>query len=123
MIEAKPLIFFFMIALALSDPIRLRIMDILAAGREEACCSPADPDNPLGICSCDLIPLLGLQASKLSYHLKELKKAGLISERKKGRWIYYVLNRQTLESHIADLRDRFGAAAERTDDSCDMPRQ
>ena len=101
-------------ARALSDPIRLRILDILAAGRVEACCSPLDPDNPGGICSCDLQPLLGLQASRLSYHLKELKAAGLIAERKKGRWIYYSLERSGLESFAGLLGRRFLAPEART---------
>lgn len=92
---------------ALSDPIRLRVLDILAAGRAGACCSPLDPENPGGVCSCDLQPLLGLQPSRLSYHLRELKAAGLIAERKKGRWIYYSPAPGALQAFAETLGRRF----------------
>ncbi len=95
------------VALALSDPIRLKILDLLAMGRCDDCCSPENPDVPLGMCSCDLLPTLDLAPSRLSYHLKELREAELITEQKRGRWVYFSLNRPTVERFMESLRDRF----------------
>ncbi|MHB9145826.1 MAG: ArsR/SmtB family transcription factor [Symbiobacteriia bacterium] len=94
-------------ALALSDGIRLRILDLLATGRTDNCCSPTNPDAPVAICSCDLLPTLELAPSRLSYHMGQLKEAGLVSEQKRGRWIYYTLNRGALMEYAAALRMRF----------------
>lgn len=95
------------VALALSDPIRVRILDLLARGRYEACCSPENPAAPVAVCSCDLLPALGLAPSRLSYHLKELRKAGLITQQKRGRWIYFSLNRPAVSEFAKSLQDRF----------------
>jgi ArsR family transcriptional regulator len=47
-------------------------------------------------CVCDLMDDLGLQQSRLSWHLKTLNEAGIISGRREGRWNYYSLNRDAL---------------------------
>ena len=62
---------------ALSDPLRMKIVTSL---RERE------------LCVCDLCELLEVNQSKLSFHLKTLKQAGLIIPRQSGRWIYYRLN-------------------------------
>lgn len=98
------------VALALSDPIRLQILDLLAAGRYEACCSPDNPSAPVALCSCDILPALGLAPSRLSYHLKELRGAGLVTEQKSGRWVYVSLNRPAVMEFAEALRDRFVVA-------------
>lgn len=67
---------------ALSDPIRLRLIEVLAAGER---------------CVCDLTGELGLAQSRLSFHLKVLKDAELIAAREDGRWVYYRLNPLALE--------------------------
>ncbi|MGE5591631.1 MAG: ArsR/SmtB family transcription factor [Bacillota bacterium] len=95
------------VALALSDGIRLQILDRLAAGRTGACCSPDNPDAPVALCSCDLLPVLDLAPSRLSYHMSQLKEAGLVTEQKRGRWVYYTLNRSALTEFAAALRIRF----------------
>jgi ArsR family transcriptional regulator len=100
------------VALALSDPMRLAILDRLALGRRGACCSPENAELPGAVCSCDLLIPLGLQASRLSYHLKELRKAGLVSERKKGRWVYYSLEPETLRAFALALGERFSLSME-----------
>ncbi len=99
-------------ALALSDPIRLQILDLLAAGRDGACCSPENPDDPGALCSCDLIAVLALAPSRLSYHMKLLREAGLITEQKRGRWVYFSLNRPALAEYTQSLHDRFLADAD-----------
>lgn len=77
------------VAHALSDPTRLGIFRMLLQGREGACCSPQDACCPEGVCVCDLEQRLGMIQSKISYHLRELKESGLISETRSGKWNYY----------------------------------
>jgi ArsR family transcriptional regulator, arsenate/arsenite/antimonite-responsive transcriptional repressor len=62
---------------ALSDPLRLQVLEQLRSGEQ---------------CVCDLCELLAVPQSKLSFHLKTLKDAGLIEGRQQGRWMYYRLN-------------------------------
>lgn len=68
---------------ALSDETRLQIVEILAGGER---------------CVCDLQDALDAAQSRLSFHLKKLKEAGLVEDRKEGRWSYYSLNPETLEA-------------------------
>jgi ArsR family transcriptional regulator, arsenate/arsenite/antimonite-responsive transcriptional repressor len=77
---------------ALSEPLRLRTIEYLQQ-RE--------------LCVCDLCTLLNLSQSKLSFHLKVLKKAELVHTRQEGRWIYYRLNLAqfaVLEQYLAEYR-------------------
>ena len=77
---------------ALSDSLRLKIIDSL---REQE------------FCVCDLCEHLSVNQSKLSFHLRVLKDAGLIRSRAQGRWTYYSLNLPqivALEQHLADFR-------------------
>ncbi|USR90905.1 metalloregulator ArsR/SmtB family transcription factor [Phormidium yuhuli AB48] len=62
---------------ALSDPLRLQIIEHLC-DRE--------------LCVCELCDRLNTPQSKLSFHLKVLKEAQLVHPRQDGRWIYYRLN-------------------------------
>ena len=66
---------------ALADPIRLGLVEALAGGER---------------CVCELTDQLGLAQSKLSFHLKVLKEAGLIAARQQGRWIYYQLRPEAI---------------------------
>ncbi|MEB3332272.1 MAG: metalloregulator ArsR/SmtB family transcription factor [Synechococcaceae cyanobacterium] len=86
---------------ALADPIRLQVMQELASGER---------------CVCELTAELALAQSKLSFHLKVLKQAGLLSSRQQGRWIYYSLRPQSLErlqSWLGQLATDCGQAAPR----------
>ncbi len=65
----------------LAEPIRLRLVQCLGSGER---------------CVCELTSELGLAQSKLSFHLKVLKDAGLITVRQQGRWCYYRLAPQAL---------------------------
>ena len=67
---------------ALSDETRLEIMECLKDGEK---------------CVCDLTDVLKSAQSRLSFHLKVLKEAGLIKDRPEGRWIYYSLNAEGME--------------------------
>ena len=71
---------------ALSDPTRLDLLNLLAGGEQ---------------CVCDLTAALKTGQSRLSFHLKVLKEAGLIKDRPEGRWMYYSLNSDIVE----DLED------------------
>ena len=66
---------------ALSDPIRVEVVSLLLDGER---------------CVCDLMDDLELQQSRLSWHLKALVDAGIISGRREGRWNYYSLNKESL---------------------------
>ena len=68
---------------ALSDPIRVRMLGMLAEGR--GCCDLPDLCPPVGggspgICVCEFEGYYGMGQSKVSYHLGKLKEAGLVRE-------------------------------------------
>jgi len=67
---------------ALSDATRLEIVGLLSHGER---------------CVCELQNALDAAQSRLSFHLKTLKDAGLVSDRREGRWVYYALNTQALD--------------------------
>lgn len=76
---------------ALSDPKRLRILQVLLEGE---------------CCVCDLADAVDVSQSLLSFHLRTLREAGLVSDRKDGRWVHYSLNRELLTeagSYLAGL--------------------
>ena len=75
---------------ALSDETRLAVIDMLRGGER---------------CVCDLQDTLDAAQSRLSFHLKVLKDAGLVVDRKEGRWSYYSLNRDRVEDALATLRE------------------
>jgi ArsR family transcriptional regulator, arsenate/arsenite/antimonite-responsive transcriptional repressor len=96
------------IALALSDPLRLQILDLLAAGRHDPCVSPDIPELPTALCALDLQSKLGdIGASKLAYHLRELRDIGLVQEHKQGKWVYYLLNQGLLHAYLHRIQQRF----------------
>jgi len=77
---------------ALSEPIRVQVLELL---KEEE------------LCVCDLCDRLNVTQSKLSFHLKTLKQAGLVRSRQEGRWIYYRLHLAglvELEEYLSEFR-------------------
>ena len=62
---------------ALSDPLRLQIVELLRSQE---------------LCVCELREQLDVGPSKISFHLKQLKEANLLLSHQEGRWIYYSLN-------------------------------
>lgn len=78
---------------ALSDETRLSILERLRFGER---------------CVCDLTDALDAAQSRLSFHLRVLKDAGLVTDRRDGRWMYYTLNHETL-SQVAELVESLAA--------------
>ena len=82
---------------ALADPIRLRILALIAHDRE--------------LCVCELVGALALPQPKVSRHCKLLNEAGLITSRREAQWVLHSLNeempdwiRQALEAAIDGVR-------------------
>lgn len=92
------------IARALSDPVRYKIMVMLAES-EEGCCSltGAGKKQP-GLCNCEFMARLGMIQSRVSYHMKELVEAGLVCEEQRGRWKYYYINVVNLKEYLERLK-------------------
>ena len=67
---------------ALSDETRLALLDRLKGGEQ---------------CVCELMDSMKAAQSRLSFHLKVLKDAGLVEDRREGRWMYYSLSAQAIE--------------------------
>ena len=70
---------------ALSDPIRVWMLGMMVEGR--SCCelpnrgAPAGSDEDPGICVCEFEDYFGMGQSKVSYHIRKLKEAGLVRRR------------------------------------------
>ena len=97
------------VAKALSDPIRVRMLEMMAEGR--SCCALPDPASrnvpgkgePVGICVCEFQEQVGLSQSCTSYHLKVRKGAGLVTEETRGKWSFYSLDRQAAGAALDDV--------------------
>jgi DNA-binding transcriptional ArsR family regulator len=70
---------------AIAHPVRLRLLALLRGG-------------PL--CVCQMTVVTKLAASTVSEHLSDLRKAGLVAERKQGRWVEYRLAAAEMSGHI-----------------------
>lgn len=75
---------------AVAEGTRLRIVQLLSGGER---------------CVCDLQDELDAAQSRLSFHLKKLKDAGVVRDERKGRWVYYSLVPEALE----EMRSFLGA--------------
>lgn len=53
-------------------------------------------------CVCEFVDLFDLSQPAISQHLKKMRAAGLINERKQGTWVYYRLNDQ-LPSYVSEI--------------------
>jgi ArsR family transcriptional regulator len=77
---------------ALADPARLRILSILAAA----------PDGE--VCVCDFVGPVGKAQPTISHHLRILGEAGLVHGDRRGKWVWYSLDRERL-SHLRAALD------------------
>ncbi|HXZ74636.1 MAG TPA: metalloregulator ArsR/SmtB family transcription factor [Streptosporangiaceae bacterium] len=75
---------------ALSDPVRLRLLSVVASheGGEA--------------CVCDLSTGIELTQPTISHHLKVLRTAGLLDSERRASWVYYRVNRTVLQ-HLSQL--------------------
>lgn len=82
---------------ALADPVRLRLVSIIAAaGTGE-------------VCACDLPALLGRSQPTISHHLSLLANAGIIERQPRGRWAWFRLRSERFEAIGAALAPRAGS--------------
>ena len=80
---------------ALADPVRLRLVSLIAA-------------SPSGeACVCDLNDAFELTQATISHHLKVLHSAGLLDRDKRGVWVYYAVKPEALTA-VATLFDTTG---------------
>lgn len=74
---------------SLSDPIRIQMVYLLGQTDD--------------ICTCEFEALLGLSQSKVSYHLKQLMKAGIVNRQLFGTWSHYSLADRTVLERVKAL--------------------
>ncbi len=75
---------------ALADPVRLRLLSLVAAADE--------------VCACDLVGPLGKSQPTVSHHTKALSEAGLLHGEKRGRWVWW----RVVPERLAALRGALG---------------
>jgi ArsR family transcriptional regulator len=76
---------------ALADPVRLRLLSLVAACADQEACV------------CDLNDAFDLSQPTISHHLKVLHEAGLLDRDKRGVWVYYRVNAEALNGISAFL--------------------
>jgi ArsR family transcriptional regulator, arsenate/arsenite/antimonite-responsive transcriptional repressor len=101
---------------ALSDPIRVRMLGMMADGR--GCCDFSDSGVPAdegeeGICVCEFEAQFGMGQSRVSYHMRKLKDAGLVREEKRGKWSFYSIDREAAGALLGEAADRLLSGAEK----------
>ena len=86
---------------AVADPVRLRLLSLIAChdGGES--------------CVCDLLDAFDMTPPSVSYHLKILREAGLISPQRRGTWVYYRVNPDVMTRMSAVLVPQPAALAAR----------
>ncbi len=77
---------------ALADPVRLRLLSLIADASE--------------VCACDLLEPLGKAQPTVSHHTKLLTEVGLITGEKRGRWVWWSI----VPERVAALRDALAPA-------------
>ncbi len=78
---------------ALSDPARVRALNLLATSDE-------------AVCICNLVEPLGLSQPTVSHHMKKLLDAGVVEREQRGKWAYFSLRSDAVEklATVADLK-------------------
>lgn len=74
---------------ALADPVRIRLVSLIAAARE--------------VCACDLPEQIDRSQSTVSHHLSQLVKAGVIAREQRGKWAWFRLRPESLDAVCAAL--------------------
>ncbi len=73
------------VAKALSDPIRVQLVDVLRKHAGQ-------------VCVCELVPLFDVSQPTLSHHLKKLRDAGIVGVERRGLWAYYYVHPESMEA-------------------------
>src|SRR4051794_31029402 len=80
-----------------------------AAREGRGCCglpnlgAPADAgEENVGICVCEFEDYFGMGQSKVSYHVRKLKDAGLVREEKRGKWSFYSIDRDAAQALLGE---------------------
>jgi ArsR family transcriptional regulator len=103
---------------ALSDRIRVRMLGLMAAAAREGrgCCglpnlgAPAEAgEKNIGVCVCEFEDYFRLGQSKVSYHVRKLKDAGLIREEKRGKWSFYSLDQEAVRELLHEAAVHLGS--------------
>ncbi len=76
---------------ALGEEMRLKIVELLLHGE---------------LCVCEIMEELGLSQPAVSHHMKILRQAGLVRDRREGKWIHYSLDQETFDCFDNMLQDR-----------------
>ncbi len=79
---------------ALANPARLEILSLLSNAEKDGEIDVPDGQGELSVCK--IIESISLSPSTISHHLNVLKEADLVKSRKDKQWIYYSLNRETV---------------------------
>jgi ArsR family transcriptional regulator len=91
---------------------------LVALGRAlsgRGCCDFSDSGVPAGegdegICVCEFEEQFGMGQSRVSYHMKKLKDAGLVNEERRGKWAFYSLNREAADALLGEAAERLLSA-------------
>jgi ArsR family transcriptional regulator, arsenate/arsenite/antimonite-responsive transcriptional repressor len=78
------------VAKAISEPLRVRILDVLRR-------------SPEAVCQCELIALFDISQSLLSHHMKKLAESGLVAVERRHKWAYYSVPDDVFEELTAWL--------------------
>jgi ArsR family transcriptional regulator len=78
------------VAKAVAEPLRVRILDVLRRSETQ-------------VCQCELIPLFGINQSLLAHHMKKLVDAGLVEVERRHKWAYYSVSANAFEELTAWL--------------------
>ncbi|MFA7208768.1 MAG: metalloregulator ArsR/SmtB family transcription factor [Parcubacteria group bacterium] len=73
---------------AIADPNRLKILCVLQGGSK---------------CVCEIVPVIGISDKLASHHLKHLKAAGLLIEKREGKFIRYGLDKKAIREYKKNL--------------------
>ncbi|MBI2877225.1 MAG: helix-turn-helix transcriptional regulator [Candidatus Tectomicrobia bacterium] len=90
----------------LSDPTRLRILEILHLRGET--------------CVCELEAALGMTQSNISFHMSTLRRIGLVTRQKVGKWVFYRWDEAALKACLGQLTTLFAPERADTERSPDL---
>lgn len=81
---------------ALADPARVRIVNLIASAGQ-------------AVCACEFNETLGLSQPTVSHHLKRLTDAGLLEREQRGKWAYFSLRPEAVETlaAVSDLKEAY----------------